>query len=300
VNEIKTNSIETRRGRYGQPVRVEIRATKVPGSVVEVELDTMIETAVSLPGTHPRGPVSKPQTDEDGITSINWSRVIAGTLHHFRRLVMPSGRVRFVVQRHNGYADLRSNHAWAYRHFFTFPAPGPAVEIRPTSTPGANVRVDLDTMTETAVVLPGTHPRGAVSEPVTLDSGVTATFWRRVIAGGLYHFSRITMPDGEVRYVAVRHNGHADLRLASAWTRCRFINVSAPAAPTVADLMIDAKRVSQDHAVALRMAAMHLLGLTGRALSDAVPTRGQREMLRAQVQVTSSHPAYVPLVDRAV
>jgi len=166
------------------------RHTEVPGVVISVDLNASTETTLVLPGTHPRGPIDEPRTDEDGITSIRWSRVIAGRLHSFQRLVMPSGRIRIVVQRHTGYVDLSSPHAWTHRHFFTFPAP-----------------------------------------------------------------------------------------------------VATPA-PTVADLMIAAQRVSSDRAVALYFAAERLLGKRGTALLDAVLTRGQREMLHAQIQPATPHPPY--------
>jgi hypothetical protein len=172
MNEIQASSI------------VVTRHTEVPGVVISVDLDASTETTLVLPGTHPRGPIRELETNEDGVTQVGWTRVIAGTLHYFNRLVMPSGRVRFVVQRHTGYGDLSSPHAWAYRHFFTFPA------------------------------------------------------------------------------------------------------------PTVADLMIDAQRVSKEHAITLYLAAERLLGKRGTALLDAVLTRGQCEMLRAQVQVASQHPPY--------
>jgi len=200
MNKIQDNDITATASAPGASV-VTCR-TRVPGVIISVDLDASTKTTVVLSGIRPRGPISEPRTDEDGVTSINWSRVIAGTLHHFSRLVMPSGRVRFVVQRYTGHVDLHSPHAWTHRHFFTFPAPA---------------QRDVD------------------DEPLT-----------------------------------------------------------------VAGLVAAARADSPRRAVALRMAAMHLLGLTGRDLSDAVPTRGQREMLRAQVQVASSHPAYTPPADRAV
>ena len=171
------------------------------------------------------------------------------------------------------------------------------IVTRHTETPGMVISVNLDVSTETAVVLPGTHPRGPIDEPRTDEDGVTSIRWSRVIAGRLYSFQRIVMLSGRIRFVVQRYTGYGDLRSPCTWTHRHFFTFPAP---TVADLMVDAQRVSKEHAVTLYLAAERLLGRRGVAWLDAVPTRGQREMLRAQVQTATQHPAYVPLADRAV
>jgi len=107
---------ETRTGRYGQ-VTIETYQTQTPGAVVEVETDTRIETARSLPGTHPRGKVRV--TTSGGVTEWHWRRVIAGRLFSFTRVQLAGGEIRVSVRVHNGYSDLRFGCAWDHVHLFT-------------------------------------------------------------------------------------------------------------------------------------------------------------------------------------
>jgi hypothetical protein len=134
VDAVIDPSAETRPGRYG-PVEVSVKDTTTPGSIVETEIETGIETVVSLPGTHPRGPV-QPRVGVSGATLTSWRRVIEGVLFHFSRITMPDGGVRFVVQRHTGYVDLRFSCAWTQTHFIAVPPrPAPATSRETRQAP---------------------------------------------------------------------------------------------------------------------------------------------------------------------
>jgi hypothetical protein len=171
------------------------------------------------------------------------------------------------------------------------------VSVKDMTTPGAVVETETETGIETAVSLPGTHPRGPVYGPTVAPSGATLTSWRRVIEGVLFHFSRITMSDGGVRFVVQRHTGYADLRFSCAWTQTHFIAVPARPAPATSretrqasDVVSDLVGTGRDRA-ALSVAAAALVD----SKDNWALTASQAEVLRAQVQPASDHLPYVSM-----
>lgn len=60
------------------------------------------------------------------------------------------------------------------------------------------------------------------------ESDGRAVMWRRAIAGTVYEFSLVTMPDGERRVFASRFNGYpGGPRFACAWDRAAEMTFKA-------------------------------------------------------------------------
>jgi len=175
--------------------------------------------------------------------------------------------------------------------------------IKETSTPGAVFETCLDTGIETCRSLPGTHDRGFVAYPAELPSGAQMTWWRRVINGRLYDFTKIVMSDGETRYVVQRHTGYSDLRFSCAWEQVHFITVPATSARPgftpeddddeeglsaslpYADAI--GRLVSTGRLVLVLVEHAEMLGPDLETL-----TSSQVEILRSQVQVPTVHAEY--------
>lgn len=108
----------------------------------------------------------------------------------------------------------------------------PVDNLISSAMPGVSSTMDR-TDCYVVVVWPGTHARGDVIAE-TSDTGARTERWSRVIAGQWYRFSRVTMPDGEIRLSSKRYNGYAgDARFSCAWSLVRGMVI--PAAPVVAE-----------------------------------------------------------------
>lgn len=72
--------------------------------------------------TWPRGAVFVSEPDRPGWgTSRRWRRTINGQSYSFNIVTMPSGEVRWFVERYNGYPDARFGCAWTRYREWTFP-----------------------------------------------------------------------------------------------------------------------------------------------------------------------------------
>ena len=78
------------------------------------------ERTTTMTTTAPRSEIVThlPNQDGNGI-SLRWTRVIAGVLHSFTKVVMPDGELRFSVSRYTGAPDshVKFGHEWKPTHF---------------------------------------------------------------------------------------------------------------------------------------------------------------------------------------
>lgn len=76
---------------------------------------------IDTDGTGPRSTVRHREPDRPGNgRSRVWTRTIGGQTYSFTLVTMPSGEIRWFVNRFNGYPDPRFGCAWSAYREWTF------------------------------------------------------------------------------------------------------------------------------------------------------------------------------------